>query len=362
MSTMWLYLVVFVAALLLALALNPVMRRIALRTGFVAPTTTRSVHREPKPYLGGLAIYLGFALTLLAGRLVSHTPVFLDRGLTGILVCGALTVALGAWDDRSNLPARWKMLGSIAIAALLVWGFDVYIGYLRNPFASSVEGWDLNGGLIPWGKLLTVFWIISFMHGVNLIDGLDGLCAGVTSIAALTLMIIAYHMQQWPIVLITAALAGASIGFLRDNFNPAKIFMGDAGALFLGFTLAAVSVHGVMKSAAAVGVAVPVLAVGLPIFDTVFAIFRRVANGRPAFQPDKDHLHHRLLRMGLSHRNTVLVMWGISAWLGVSAVVVANLDLTQALLLVVLVGTALVAGAVSLRALQVRNNHQTRDM
>lgn len=346
-------LLVLAAALGLSLVLTPIARRVALRTGFVAVPVARSIHAEPKPYLGGVAIYLAFAAATLIGRLVTGVGIG-DRGFLGILVCGALVVLLGTADDRWDLRPSYKLLGTIAIAALLVWGFDVYIPWVHSPFSDKYISLDWLG----IGRILTVFWIISFMHGLNLIDGLDGLCAGIAAIASLTLLIISLQLQQSPVVVLTAALAGAAVGFLRYNFNPARIFMGDAGALFLGFALGAVSVHGVMKSTVAVGVLVPVLAVGLPILDTVVSIIRRVSSGRSLGEADKDHLHHRLLRMGLSHRNAVLVMWAISAWLGIGAVAVSELGARQALLIVALLASALIALAVSLGALRVRGQRE----
>lgn len=346
-------LLVFVAALVLSVVLTPIVRRVALRTGFVAHPVARSMHSEPKPYLGGVAIYLAFAAAALGGRLISGVG-FGDRGVIGILVCGALVVALGAYDDRYDLRPRWKLLGSLAIAALMVWGFDVYMPWIHNPFTDKYISLEWMG----IGRILTVFWIISFMHGVNLIDGLDGLAAGISGIASLTLLFISLQLQQSPMVMLTAALAGAALGFLRYNFNPARIFMGDAGALFLGFALGSMGVHGVMKSTVAIGVLVPVLAVGVPILDTVVSIVRRLMSGRSLSEADKDHLHHRLLRMGLSHRATVLVLWGISAWLGISAVAVSEMGVVQALLIVALVASALIAGALSLGNLRVRDQRQ----
>ena len=353
MTSGWVALLVFAAALLLSLLLTPVARRVALRVGLVAQPVARSMHSDPKPYLGGVAIYVAFAVATLGGRMLAGVG-WGDKGVVGILVCGALAVALGAYDDRFDLRPRWKLLGSIAIAALLVWGFDVYIPWVHNPFGDRYISLEWMG----IGRILTVFWIISFMHGINLIDGLDGLAAGISGIASLTLLFISLQLQQSPVVMLTAALAGASLGFLRYNFNPARIFMGDAGALFLGFALGSVAVHGVMKSTVAIGVAVPVLAVGIPILDTVSSIIRRLMNGRSLSEADKDHLHHRLLRMGLSHRATVLVLWGISAWLGISAVAVSEMGVVQALLIVALVLTALITAVISLGTLRVRDSHQ----
>jgi UDP-GlcNAc:undecaprenyl-phosphate GlcNAc-1-phosphate transferase len=324
---------VFGLALVLALVFTPLMRKIALRTGFVDTPVARSMHTEPKPYLGGVAIFLAFAAAVLLGG------GYRDQQVVGILVGGALTVLLGIVDDKVRLSAKVKLIGQIAAAAVLVYGYHVKILFVYSPLGNRLVQFG------PWAGPLTIFWIVAFINVVNLIDGLDGLAAGISSIASLTLLLVSLQQEFSSSIIMTAALAGAAIGFLRYNFNPAKIFMGDAGSMFLGFTLAAVSVHGVMKTTVTVGVFVPVLALALPIFDTAFAIVRRVANGKSIGEADKDHLHHRLLRLGLSHRNTVLVMWTISAWLGLSAVAVTEVSLAQALLIMGMVLLGILFGA-----------------
>ncbi|MFZ5827430.1 MAG: MraY family glycosyltransferase [Bacillota bacterium] len=333
---------VFGLALVASLLMTPLARRLALRTGIVAPVVSRSVHTEPKPFLGGLAMYLAFAAAVLLSGAAAEPEV------QGILICGGLIMLLGVIDDKIALKAKVKFLGQVAIAALLVYQFDVKILGIYSPLG---ERWVYFGEF--WGIPLTIFWIVAFVNVMNFIDGLDGLAAGISTIGALTLLLVSMQQQLGTAVVLSAALAGAAIGFLRYNFNPAKIFMGDAGSMFLGFTLAALSVHGVLKSALAVSVVVPVLAVAVPIFDTAFAIFRRVATGRSIGEADKDHLHHRLLRLGLSHRNTVLVMWAVSAWLGLSAVAVTEVPLAQALIIVGLVLISIFVGARKLGLLTV---------
>jgi UDP-GlcNAc:undecaprenyl-phosphate GlcNAc-1-phosphate transferase len=192
------------------------------------------------------------------------------------------------------------------------------------------------------------------MNVVNLIDGIDGLAAGVSSISALTLLFVALRQGQPEIVIMTAAVAGATLGFLRYNFNPAKIFMGDAGSNFIGFVLAAISIQGALKSAAAVAVAVPVLALGLPIFDTFFAIVRRVESGRPIGQPDRGHLHHRLLDRGLTQRQACLVMYAISAVLGLSAVAMTVVQANEAVIILGCVGTGMFFAARRSGVLEIR--------
>lgn len=324
---------VFGLALVMSLVLTPLMRKVALRTGFVDKPVARSMHTEPKPYLGGVAIFLAFAAAVLLGGGAGN------REVIGILVGGGLTVLLGIIDDKVQLNAKIKFIGQIVTAAVLVYGFGVQIEHIYSPLGDRFVQFGF------FSKPLTVLWIVAFVNVVNLIDGLDGLAAGISSIASLTLLLVSIQQGFSSPIVLTAALAGAAIGFLRYNFNPAKIFMGDAGSMFLGYTLAAVSVHGVLKTTVTVGVFVPVLALALPIFDTAFAIVRRLATGRSIGEADKDHLHHRLLRLGLSHRNTVLVMWTISAWLGLSAVAMTEVSLEQALIIMAMVLLGILFGA-----------------
>lgn len=337
---------IFGLALVASLLLTPLARRLAIRTGIVAKVVSRSVHTEPKPFLGGLAMYLAFAVAMIAGGATSNTQ------MLGILVCGGLIMLLGVVDDKINMKAKVKFLGQIAIAALLVYGFDLKIETIYSPLGERYVDFGL------FAEPLTILWIVSFVNVMNFIDGLDGLAAGISTIGALTLLMVSLQQGRPEAVLLSAALAGSAIGFLRYNFNPAKIFMGDAGSMFLGFALAAISVQGVLKSALTVSVIVPVLAVAVPIFDTAFAIIRRVAAGRSIGEADKDHLHHRLLRLGLSHRNTVLVMWAVSAWLGLSAVAVTEVPLAQAIMIVGIVLVGIFVGARKLGLLEVTDAKQ----
>ncbi|BDG61773.1 MraY family glycosyltransferase [Caldinitratiruptor microaerophilus] len=329
----------FLLATVLALVLTPLARKLALRTGCLDPVVSRSVHREPTPYLGGLAIFAAFVLAVLA---VARP---LDRGELGILVGGSLAFAVGLVDDlrrrAGGLSARVKFLLQIAAAAVTVVGFDLRIDWIQNFFTSRPGDYIFFGWLaVP----LTVLWLVSFTNVINLADGLDGLAAGISTIGALTLVAVALGQGQREATLLAAALAGAAVGFLRYNFNPARIFMGDAGAMFLGFTLGAVAVYGVLKSALAVGVLVPIVALGLPIADTALAILRRVLGHRPVGEPDRDHLHHRLLRLGLSQRAAVLLLWTVSGALALTAVTASELAQDRALAVMAAVSLGLLYG------------------
>ena len=242
----------------------------------------------------------------------------MTRDIFALLLGGTVIVIVGILDDKYQLPAKVKLLGQIAAAFVLVL-FDIKIEWLNNPWGGYFY---LEYFSVP----LTVFWIVSFTNVVNLMDGLDGLAAGVSGIASVTVILVALQQGFYTVAVITAALAGGIIGFIRYNFNPASIFMGDTGSMFIGYMLAAISIFGAVKSAATIALLVPAVALGLPIMDTAFAIVRRYTNGRPIFQPDKGHLHHRLLAMGLSQRQAVLLMYVISAVLGIAAILLTEVD------------------------------------
>lgn len=303
-------LLAFLIAFVLTYVLTPVVERLALRFGAVAVPVPRSIHTRPTPHLGGLAIFVAFVASVL---LVRSWP---DPQTLRILAGSFLAVVLGAVDDFRDLSPRSKLLGQIVVACVLV-GLGIRIQFLTNPF----------GGLIflkDWSYPVSVLWIVAVMNVVNLADGLDGLAAGICSMAALAALFVASRTGMTNVVILTAALAGSAIGFLPHNFNPAKIFMGDTGSMFLGFTLAAISVQGALKQTTTVALLVPIVALGLPITDTALAIYRRLRAGRPIGQADKGHIHHRLLALGLSQKKAVLLMWAVSAWLALSGVLLTE--------------------------------------
>ncbi len=323
----------FVISLLVAYVLTPLIRNLCLITGAVAQPGERRVHVRPVPSLGGIAIYFGVVLALLT----TMTDLSSNRTMQGILVGSTFIVILGIVDDLCELRPRYKLLGQILAAGILV-SFGIKIDFVTNPFGGMIY-------LGIWGIPLTIFWIVGIINAVNLIDGLDGLAAGVSTIASFTLLVVAIQEGNMMIVLLTASLAGAALGFLKYNFNPAKIFMGDTGSMFLGFMLATVSTSGALKSATAATILVPVLALGVPIFDTVFAIIRRRYNGQPVSQADQGHLHHRLLQRGLSHRQAVLVVYVISICLGLTAIAINGASASEVIVLVVVTISALCIGA-----------------
>jgi len=311
------HLAVIATALGVTLALTPLVRLVGQRWGIVAHSGGRHVHTGAVPRVGGVAMFAGFAAAVLmrwvGERLWGWPPALTLVGEPVLGVLAGLTVmfAVGLLDDVVDLTPGQKVVGQIA-AAGVAYAAGVRVDFVGNP---------IGGGLLMIGVLslpVTLFWMVGFANVVNLIDGLDGLAAGITAIAAVSLLVLAEETNQPLAAVLAAALVGACIGFLRYNFNPASIFMGDSGALFLGFCLACISLLGVMKSVAAITLVVPLLILGVPVFDTFSAIVRRRRSGRPFHEADKGHIHHRLLGRGFSQRQTVLIIyvWSIALAFG----------------------------------------------
>jgi UDP-GlcNAc:undecaprenyl-phosphate GlcNAc-1-phosphate transferase len=318
------YIYGFFMAMLLAFLVTPFVMKLAWKIGAIdVPGDARRVHKKPMPRLGGLAIYIAF---IMAGLI---TLPLKSPSVKGILLGSTIIVIIGILDDIYDLPAKVKLVGQIAAAGILVL-FGTKVNLLTNPL----------GGMFVLGKLAipaTLFWVVGITNTLNFIDGLDGLAAGVAAIAAFTMMLVNLSLEQASGTLVMALLAGAAIGFLPYNFNPAKIFMGDTGAMFLGFVLAAQAIEGAVKSATAMALIIPILALGLPIFDTAYAILRRFVNGKPLMQADKGHVHHRLLDIGLSQKQAVVYMYLISISLGICSIVLARLGMKQGIIAFALV-------------------------
>jgi len=311
------YVLGFLLALLFTVILTPLVKRFALYAGVVDKPNHRKVHTTQMPRLGGVAIYLAFAGALLISGLWGGFSQWQSNAVYGLLAGGTIIVLIGALDDKFELSAKVKFAGQLAAAAVVVIGFDLKVQFLNIPFGSAynLEDWIS----IP----LTIFWIVGVTNAINLIDGLDGLAAGVSGIATATMLALAIMMGNVTVAMISALLLGGIIGFLFFNFHPAKIFMGDSGALFLGFALATLSILG-FKQATVVSLVVPILILGVPLSDTFFAIVRRVLNKTSIATPDKSHLHHCLLQVGFSHRQTVLIIYGMSFVFAVCAVVLSQ--------------------------------------
>ena len=309
-------------AAVVALIATPVVRSLAFQIGAVdVPRDSRRMHDPPIPRMGGLAIFFGFILSVLL-----FLP--LTTQLRGMLLGAVVIVILGIFDDIYALSAKLKFAVQIG-AALIAVLMGNQIDYLSNPnIFSSDPYWHLGVLSIP----ISVLWIVAITNAVNLIDGLDGLACGVSTISSMTMLVIALTVAEAQVAILMAALAGACIGFLPYNLNPAKIFMGDTGSTFLGFVLATVSIQGLFKSYAIISFAVPFLVLGLPIFDTCFAILRRLARGQSPMAPDRGHIHHRLIDMGFTQKQAVAVLYVISAILGLSAVVLTTNNAMKAML------------------------------
>lgn len=342
----------FGVALAVAFAVTPGVIWLAFRTGALDTPETRKVHTQPVPRIGGLGIYLAFMAAMGAYLLTAEVPEDVGQGLTGLLIGGSLIVGLGLADDYFNIPAKVKLLGQIGCAAVAM-AYGVRIDFISDPFGDVLYLYDYVA--IPG----TLFWIVGLTNTVNLIDGLDGLAAGVSTIAAVTIFLVALQQNFLLVAVVTAALAGAAFGFLYYNFNPARIFMGDTGSMFLGFMLSGISVIGAVKSAATIALIVPILALGLPILDTAFAIVRRKLAGVPIMKPDKGHLHHRLLSLGFTQRQAVLLMYTISALLGTSAVAVTEVSPGFALLILLGVVVSVLYGAKRLGIFHLNNTAHT---
>lgn len=327
-------------AFLIALLLTPFVKRLAFRVGAVDRPDGRKVHSRVMPRMGGVAIFLAFTITILLTE-----PITMP--IIGLLAGGALILILGIFDDIIGVSPRVKLLGQIAAAGILV-GFGVKISFLTNPFGGEMFSLPVLG--IP----LTIFWIVGVTNAVNLVDGLDGLAGGLAAIASLTLAVIGWSNDEMLIVVPAVILSASICGFLKYNFHPAKIFMGDAGSLFLGYMLAGLSVIGLTKGAAVVSVFVPILILGIPIFDTLYAIVRRFINNQPIFEADKGHLHHRLLAIGLSHRQTVYAIYGLSGLLSASAIVLTYLTTAQAFAVFVTISLLVLLGANRIGAMSAR--------
>ena len=300
-EVLWGALIAFVIVVLL----TPAVGGMARLLGVVSPPGGRHIHKRPIPRLGGLAIFLGILVPSLAF-------LSLDGEMRGIVLGAAVACVVGAIDDFRGLDPIPKLGGQIAAAAIPC-AFGTWIDHFTFPFLGVVD-------LPPYvGMPLTVLWIVAVMNMVNFLDGMDGLASGVCAIAGLTFATLALSLGKIDAAILSAIVAGACIGFLRHNFFPARIFMGDSGALVLGFTLASISVAGLLKTASTVVLFLPLLVLAVPIIDTSFVVAKRLKYGRPISAPDRFHLHHRFMNIGFGQRRAALTMWAWTASLGAAA-------------------------------------------
>ena len=305
------YLVVFLIAMILAVIATPLVIRLARHFDVVDyPTGGRRIHKRPVPLLGGLAMYAAFWLTVLLTQ-----P--WNRMFLGLFIGSTIILIAGIWDDIKELRPLPKLICQVVAAvALLFFGFSVE--NISLPVIGVVEFTHPN---LSWlGMILIVFWIVGLVNTVNISDGLDGLAAGICFGAALILFWSAHRISQYPAANLTMALAGAALGFLFFNFFPAKIFMGDTGSMFLGYMIGGISIMGLLKTATILGLVFPLIVLGMPLTDLTFAIVRRKLKGQSISKADRGHLHHRLLDMGYTQRQAVLILYGLSTCFGLTAI------------------------------------------
>jgi UDP-GlcNAc:undecaprenyl-phosphate GlcNAc-1-phosphate transferase len=336
------YAFTFCVSLLSALLLTPLVGRLAIRAGAVTTPRARDIHDRAVPRLGGVAIAAAFFASLLALGVIDTSVAQLlwkQPSLSiGLALGGAALGALGLMDDTVGVRAHTKLGVQLVVACFAYWmGFRIEA--VSIPF---IGVWEMGIFALP----ITALWIVGVVNAVNLIDGLDGLAAGVIFFAALTNFVIAVIGTQVFVAVVMAAIMGAMVGFLFYNFNPAHIFMGDSGSYFLGYLLATASLTGAMqKTSTAVSLLVPMVALGVPIFDTLFSMLRRTLERRSVFSPDRGHVHHRLIDMGITHRRAVILLYGVSILLMVSAIAIAlgrSWESGAALLVASVVITALI--------------------
>jgi UDP-GlcNAc:undecaprenyl-phosphate GlcNAc-1-phosphate transferase len=297
--------------------------------GFMEYPNARRIHKEPKP-LAGVALFAGF--WLIIGALSSWTP-----KMWGILIGSAVVMITGLIDDKNGLKPFPKFLGQL-VGSLIVVLSGVRIEFITNPFGGMLY-------LAYWSLPLTLLWLITITNVVNFIDGLDGLAAGISGIASFPLCIIALQMGQPHIALMAAALGGVTIGFLPFNFHPARLFMGDSGALFLGFMLGVISIEGTLKGVTFIALAIPSILFALLLLDCAFAIWRRIAAGQPFYMADKQHVHHKLLERGYSQKQVALIIYVLSLFLAAASLVSLKLTERQVLFFAALVYTLVILGA-----------------
>lgn len=329
-------LLALLVATLISFGSTPLVKKMAYKVGAIdVPKDNRRMHKVPIPRLGGLAIFLGFFLSVLLFAEI-------DRSTRGILIGAVMIVVLGVLDDIMTLHALPKFLVQLAAAGVAVYYGNV-IQYMSNPILTSPAPY-LNLG--NWAVPVTIIWIVAITNAVNFIDGLDGLAVGVSAISSATLLVTAILVSEGNVAVMMAALLGACLGFIPYNMNPAKIFMGDTGSTFLGYILATLSIQGLFKLYAIISFAVPFLILGLPIFDICFAILRRLAKGQNPMRADRGHVHHRLIDMGFNQKQAVAIAYMITAILGLAAVVLTSSGALRAL---ILIGAVVVVGAIGMK-------------
>ncbi|OQX14963.1 MAG: hypothetical protein BWK80_41360 [Desulfobacteraceae bacterium IS3] len=324
---------IFILSLALSLILTPQVRNIALKYNIIDIPSDRKVHSQPIPRIGGVSIYLSFFLPFLSVLFYS-TQILdllsLNTQMIHLILGASMVFGLGVIDDIWGLGPKLKFAVQIT-AAVVAYAGGIKITIISLPL---VQDWHLAWLSLP----VTIFWFVLVINAINLIDGLDGLAAGISLFASLVLLVLCVISKKLFVAMGLAALGGATLGFLRYNFNPASIFMGDSGSYFLGYMLAALSIMGAIKSQTTVAMLIPVIALGVPLIDTVIAPIRRFILGQRLFHPDKGHLHHKLMKYGFTHRNAVLVLYVMAISMGIISVILVNTRDDGAAMILVLAG------------------------
>ncbi len=318
----------FLTAFFLCFLSLPFVMDLAYRHKLLAQPGERKIHTVPIPTIGGLSLFLGFAVSVLL-----YTPMpreifgFFGRETLGILLGSLVMVSVGLWDDWLDIRPLVKLLGQ-TMAFLVAWSFGIQVEYVTKLDGSLMllPSMALPGiGDFPVVSfVVTYVWMVGLSNMLNFIDGVDGLAGGVTAISALVLLLLAVDKQMHSLAYMLAALVGVSLAFLRYNFYPAKVFMGDCGALFVGFLLACISIQGAMKGPTVVAFLTPVVVLGIPLLEGATSVVRRLAKGQGVAVADRKHIHHRLLDRGLTQKQVALVMYGVAIVLGVVALFISS--------------------------------------
>ena len=329
----------FILALLFALVATPLVKKLALRYGLVDEPSDRKVHELALPRIGGVAIFFAFLFPFTLFFLFNlqnqaANLIVADDHVAGFVIGAIIVFLVGLLDDIKKLSPTIKFAGQI-LAALVAYYWGFRIGAVSMPFTDGVSLGFLS---LP----ITLFWFVLVINAINLIDGLDGLAAGICLFASLAMLFVCSVNNHVFEALAFASLAGSLIGFLRYNFNPASIFMGDCGSYFLGYTLAALSIHGSVKGQFATAMLIPVIAMGVPLIDTLWAPFRRFVFGQKIFRPDRKHVHHRLIKLGYTQRRAVLMIYAFTIILGIAAITIVHAQNDTAALILFVLGISLI--------------------
>jgi UDP-GlcNAc:undecaprenyl-phosphate GlcNAc-1-phosphate transferase len=342
------YLISFLIALIVSFLSTPIAKSIAKKTGAIdIPDNHRRMHKKPMARLGGLAIIAGFVFSL-SYNLLNSDVLILDKRILGLLLGILIIASIGVYDDIKDCKPKIKLLFQILAALCIVFISDIRIEGITIPISNKTYDFAQEPILHYLSYLLTILWIVGIINAFNLIDGLDGLAAGIATISSAAIFIVAITRPDASdfavAALLAAALAGSTMGFLPFNISPAKIIMGDSGAMFLGFALAVISIEGTLKTVASISIAVPLLVLGLPILDTGFAIIRRLLSGKKIHEADRGHFHHRLVDMGLSHKMSVAIMYIASTALAISGILMITKNFLSVLFIIIIVSLFLIGG------------------